>query len=241
MPDPAIFDDGDDWTMLRTLKLAAAFGAMLAAFAAPAALAASEQQNLVEKARITLDDLRRDREFGNARDLMRRAKGVMIIPSLIKGGFFVGGEGGDALLLGRGTDGSWSDPCFYTLASASVGLQIGLEEAEVVLIVLSDRAFNAFMNDEFKVGAQAGLAIVTLGSTAEAATTSHFNADIVVWSSATGLYGGLTLNGSLIKPHTSYNEAYYGQAENPSDILLQRRAPHVPTSDSLTQALAGLS
>jgi lipid-binding SYLF domain-containing protein len=227
--------------MPRILKRAVIAAALLAVIAGGAARAASEQQNLVEKARITLDDLRRDKEFGNARDLIKRARGVMVVPALIKGGLFIGAEGGDALLLSRGQDGTWSDPCFYTLASASFGLQIGLEEAEVVLIVLSDRAFSAFMNDEFKFGAQAGLAIVTLGSTAEAATTSHFNADIVVWSSATGLYGGLTLNGSLIKPHTSYNEAYYGQAENPADILMQRRAPHIPTSDNLIQALAGLS
>jgi lipid-binding SYLF domain-containing protein len=227
--------------MPRILKRAVIAAALFAVIAGGAARAASEQQNLVEKARITLDDLRRDKEFGNARDLIKRARGVMVVPALIKGGLFIGAEGGDALLLSRGQDGTWSDPCFYTLASASFGLQIGLEEAEVVLIVLSDRAFSAFMNDEFKFGAQAGLAIVTLGSTAEAATTSHFNADIVVWSSATGLYGGLTLNGSLIKPHTSYNEAYYGQAENPADILMQRRAPHIPTSDNLIQALAGLS
>ncbi len=221
--------------------MAAAGAAMLAMLAAGPATAASEQQNLVEKARITIDDLRRDKEFGNAKELMHRARGVMIVPALIKGGFVFGGEGGDALLLSRGDDGSWSDPCFYTLGSASFGLQIGLEQAEVVLIVLSDRAFTAFMNDEFKIGAQAGLAIVTLGSTAEAATTSHFNADIVVWSSSTGLYGGLTLNGSLIKPHTSFNEAYYGQAENPSNILIQRTAPHIPTSANLIEALAALS
>ena len=227
--------------MLRTLKRVAAAAVVLALFSAGAARAASEQQNLVEKARITLDDLRRDKEFGNARELMHRARGVMIVPSLVKGGFFFGGEGGDAVMMARGSDGTWSQPSFYTLASASFGLQIGLEEAEVVMIVLSDRAFNAFMSDEFKIGAQAGLAVVTLGSEAEAATTSHLNADIVVWSSATGLYGGITLNGSLIKPHTSYNEAYYGQAENPVDILVQRRAPHLPQSDRLDQALASIS
>ena len=226
--------------MLRALKIAGLAGAMLAMLGLSQARAASDQQNLVEKARITVDDLRRDHEFGNAKELMNRARGVMIVPSLVKGGFFFGGEGGDALLLARGSDGSWSDPCFYTLASASFGLQIGLEQAEAVLVILSDRAFNAFMTDEFKVGAQAGLAVVTLGSTAEAATTSHFNADIVVWSSATGLYGGLTLNGSIIKPHTSFNEAYFGQAQNPVDILVNRRAPHVPTSDSLIQALVNL-
>jgi lipid-binding SYLF domain-containing protein len=205
------------------------------------ARAGSEQSNLVDKARHTLDDLRRDKEFGNARDLLKRARGVMIVPTLVKGGFFFGGEGGDAVMLSRSGDAGWSQPCFYTLASASFGLQIGLEQSELILIVLSDRAMNAFMQDEFKVGAQAGLAVVTLGSTAEAATTSHLNADIVVWSSSTGLYGGLTLNGSLIKPRTSYNAAYYGHAENPTDILIRRGAPHVAGSDALVESLGGVS
>jgi lipid-binding SYLF domain-containing protein len=227
--------------MLRNLMIGAATAASLAVSAPLSAQAASDEQNLVDKARITLDDLRHDKEFGNAKDLLHRARGVMIVPGLVKGGFFVGGEGGDAVMLSRGADGGWSQPCFYTLASASFGLQIGLEKSEVVLIVLSDRAYNAFMTDEFKIGASAGLAVVTLGSEAEAATTSHLNADIVAWSSATGLYGGLTLDGSLIKPHTSYNEAYYGRAENPADILNMHRAPLVPTSGPLDAALAAES
>jgi lipid-binding SYLF domain-containing protein len=172
---------------------------------------------------------------------MHRAKGVMIVPALVKGGFFFGGEGGDAVLLTRGPDGSWSQPAFYTLASASFGLQIGLQQSELVLIVLSDHALNAFMSDEFKIGAQAGLAIVTLGSMAEADTTSHLNADIVIWASSTGVYGGLTLNGSLIKPRTEYNAGFYGRAENPADIVLRRTAPVVPSSLPLQQALTNAS
>lgn len=203
--------------------------------------AASDEQNLIDRARITVDDLHRDKEFGNAHDLMRRAKGIMIVPSLVKGGFFFGGEGGDAVLLTRTGQGGWSQPAFYTLASASFGLQIGLQQSELVLIVLSDRAMNAFMQDEFKVGAQAGLAIVTLGSMAEADTTSHLNADIVVWASSTGAYAGLTLNGSLIKPRDTYNAGYYGHAENPVDILVKRDVPVQPGSSNLQQALTNAS
>jgi lipid-binding SYLF domain-containing protein len=208
---------------------------------APQARADNDAANLVTRAKITLDDLRHDKEFGNARDLLHRARGVLIVPELVKGGFFLGGEGGSGVLLARSPDLSWSEPAFYTLASASFGLQIGLQQSELVLIILSDKALHAFMSDEFKIGAQAGLAIVTLGSMAEADTTSHFNADIVVWASSTGAYAGLTLNGSLIKPRDSYNEAYYGAPQTANTIIYKRTAPHVPASDALQQAIANVS
>ena len=192
--------------------------AALAIFAAPMALAASDAQNLVDKARITLDDVKKDKEFGNTQQLLRRAKAVLIVPSLFKGGFFVGGEGGSGVLLTREPDGAWSYPAFYTLASASFGLQIGAQESELVLIALSNKAKEAFMRDEFKLGAEAGLAVVTLGASAEASTTANLNADIVVWASSSGAYGGLTLNGSIIKPRDSYNEEFYGKAASPLTI-----------------------
>ncbi len=168
--------------------------------------AASDAANLVDRARITIDDLKKDKEFGNATDLMRHAKAVLIVPSLIKGGFFVGGEGGSGVLLTKATGDNWSYPAFYTLASASFGLQIGLEQSELILFVMSDKALKAFMRDEFKVGAEAGLAIVTLGSSTEVAATSGGQpADIVVWASSSGAYAGITLNGSVVKPRTSWN------------------------------------
>jgi lipid-binding SYLF domain-containing protein len=192
--------------------------AALTLFAAPMAMAASDAQNLVDKARITLDDVKKDKEFGNTQQLLKRAKAVMIVPSLFKGGFFVGGEGGSGVLLTREPDGAWSYPAFYTLASASFGLQIGAQESELVLIALSNKAKEAFMRDEFKLGAEAGLAVVTLGASAEASTTANLNADIVVWASSSGAYGGLTLNGSVIKPRDSYNEEFYGKAASPLTI-----------------------
>jgi lipid-binding SYLF domain-containing protein len=217
-------------------------GALLALtmLAAPTARAASDEQNLVDRARITLDDVKRDKEFGNAAQLLKRSKAVMIVPSLFKGGFFVGGEGGTGVLLSRQPNGEWSYPAFYTLASASFGLQIGAEESELVLIALSDKAKQAFMKDEFKLGADAGLAVVTLGANAEAATTANLNADIVVWASSTGAYGGLTLNGSIIKPRDSYNEEYYGRAASPSVITAGTGVTN-RAADPLRHTLKGLS
>jgi lipid-binding SYLF domain-containing protein len=226
--------------MVEVRKLAAAAAMALGLLAAPLARAGSDQQNLVERARIAVDDLRRDEEFGNARELMKSAKGVLIVPSLVKGGFFFGGEGGEGVLLTRSGQNDWSHPAFYTMASASFGLQIGLQESELVLFVMSDNALNDFMSDEFKIGAQAGLAIVTLGSMAEASTTTNLRADIIVWSSSTGAYAGLTLNGSIIKPRDSWNEAYYGHPESVRNIVSKRTAQN-PGAEGLRRELASLS
>jgi lipid-binding SYLF domain-containing protein len=226
--------------MFRIRHTIAAAIMALGFISAPLAMAGTDQQNLVDRARIAVDDLRKDQEFGNARQLLRSAKGVLIVPSLVKGGFFFGGEGGEGVLLTRDPQNEWSHPAFYTLASASFGLQIGLEESELVLIVMTERALADFMADEFKIGAQAGLAIVTLGSEAEASVTSNFKPDIIVWSSATGAYAGLTLNGSLIKPRDTWNEAYYGQPESVPNIV-SRRAVQNPGAAALRQELASIS
>ncbi|MDR3518242.1 MAG: lipid-binding SYLF domain-containing protein [Azospirillaceae bacterium] len=217
----------------RNLKCLSLTLAML--LLAPAAWAASDQQQLIDRARITVSDLRHDKEFGTAPALLKRAVAVMIVPQLVKGGFFVGGEGGDAVMLRREAHG-WSNPAFYTLASASFGLQIGLEQSELVLFVLSEKALHALLADQFKIGAGAGLAVVTLGSSAEAATTATLNADIVVWASASGAYAGVTLNGTAIKPRDSANMAYYHHPISVSDILYRHQA-HNHDADRLRQAL----
>jgi SH3 domain-containing YSC84-like protein 1 len=206
-------------------------------FGAVTVQAASDAANLVDRARIVIDDLKKDQEFGDAKELMRHTKAVLIVPELIKGGFFVGGEGGSGVLLTKGPGDDWSYPAFYTLASASFGLQIGLQQSELILFVMSDKALDAFMRDEFKVGAEAGLAIVTLGTSAEVAATSAGKADIIVWASSSGAYAGVTLNGSVVKPRTSWNESYYGHAVSVRDVVTRRTAAN-PAADGLRQALA---
>src|SRR5579859_5052463 len=205
--------------MFRSISLACLAFAAAFALAARPALAASDQQNLVDQARITLDHLKTDKEFGDAQNMLRRARAVLIVPNLVKAGFFLGGEGGDGVMLAHNRSG-WSDPAFYTLGSASFGLQIGIQAAEVVMLVMNDKALNALKQDEFKFGAQAGLAVVTLGASAQAASSTALNsADIIVWASASGAYAGITLEGSIVKPRDSYNESYYGRPLSLKQIL----------------------
>lgn len=178
----------------------------------------SDQTELVRKANITLDEARHDPQFGNAPDLFKRARAVMVVPSLVKGGFFVGGEGGNGVLMAS-HGSTWSHPAFYTLASASFGLQIGLEVSEVVLFVMSERALNAWMQDQVKLGGQAGLTVLVLGSSAAAAATTHATVDVIAWAKSKGAYAGITLEGSLIKPRNEWNTAYYGRPVSPANVL----------------------
>ena len=209
-------------TRKNSLMLAAAFAVSLGAglFVSPA-LAATGEQATVDHAVGTLQDLRGDKEFGNARELMHRARAVLIAPRIFKAGFFVGGEGGSAVLMVRGPHG-WSDPAFYTVASASFGLQIGAQESEMIMFIMNDHALNALMKNKVKLGANAGIAVATLGSTVEGATTTHGGADIIVWASSSGAYAGISLDGTVVAPQTDGDANYYGKPVTSSEIVIGR-------------------
>ena len=208
-------------------KMAGAATFALAMIAAPVALA-SDQLELLDHANRTVDNLKSDPAFATAAKMMHSARAVLIVPRLVKGGFIFGAEGGDGVLLKR-SGRTWSSPAFYSLASASFGLQIGLEQAELVFIIMTDRALKGIERSEFKLGAGAGITVVTLSSGAEGATSGQ-GGDIVVWASGTGAYGGLTFNGSVVKARDEWNEGFYGHNAMVPDILANRVKNRATTS-----------
>ncbi|MFZ2869694.1 lipid-binding SYLF domain-containing protein [Zavarzinia sp.] len=207
----------------RRELMGGAITAIALAGASRAALASTDQQELVDKARITMDSLGGDPSYGDMRAYLARSVGCLIVPQLLKAGFIIGGSGGDGVLVGRRkTDGSWSAPAFYTLAAGSVGLQIGAQASEVVLVINNERGLEAIFKDEMKLGADASIAVGPVGSGVEAAMTTNFRADIYSYARAKGLFAGASLEGAGILSATSWNKAYYGRAVNPRDIVLNR-------------------
>jgi lipid-binding SYLF domain-containing protein len=184
--------------------LAVALSLTATALSFPAA-AASDRLELLRDADATVSNLKHDPSFDAARSMIKNARAVYIVPKLVKGGFIFGAEGGDGVLLVRNGHG-WSAPKFYGMGSASFGLQIGLEQAQLVFIINSERALKGIEDGDFKIGGQGGITVVTLSGGVEGDTTLH-GGDIVVWTSATGAYGGLTFNGSVIKADTEENAA----------------------------------
>ena len=194
----------------------AAFAVSVALVAAPAAQA--DEQELLANATRTAYNMKHDPAFGQARQMLRGARAVLIVPELVKGGFIFGAEGGDGVLLARTRHG-WSEPAFYTMGGASFGFQAGLEKAEIVLLIMSDRALRAVERSQFKFGAGVGLTVVTASAGAEGATAPNLTGDIVIWTSATGAYGGLTLNGTVIKANDDTNSEFYGRPVTVPQIL----------------------
>ncbi len=186
---------------------------------------ASDQQEVVDGATIVADKIQSGAGAAtNIRELLHRARGILIVPSLLKGGFILGGQGGTGVLLVRDANNTWSSPAFYGMAGGSLGLQIGVEVSEVALVIMSDKALEAILRNEFKVGAEAGLTLATVGAGAEASTTSNVGADIYSFSESKGLFGGVALQGAALNPKPDWDRVYYGRTIALRDIVIERKA-----------------
>lgn len=210
----------------------------LAGLATPAfAQRAVDQQELVDRARAVVERFRVDPDMNVLNRMLVNCKAAVVVPSLVRAGFVLGGEGGSGVACARGPDGTWSPPAFVYLASASVGLQIGVQDAEVILVVMTDNGLNQVTTNEIRLGADASVAAGPVGIGVEAATTLSFGADIYAYSRARGLFGGLSLEGSVMRGRYEYNRAYYGQPYTTREIMIARRGNN-PNADGLRTSLA---
>ena len=217
----------------RTLSaLALVFGFLLAA-----APAGAQPASVLYGATTTVDRMMTDPMFGPSRQILRNARAVLIVPHLLKGGFVFGAEGGDGVLLAR-YGRRWSSPAFYTIGSASFGLQIGIEEARFVMFIMTERALRAVEQSKFTFGGEAGLTVITLGANAQAATSANLTGDIIVWAASKGAYGGLTLQGSVLAPRPEWNARFYGRPATVPQILADQVSN--PAATPLRRALAAL-
>jgi lipid-binding SYLF domain-containing protein len=208
------------------------FLAALLLAAAPAA-AQQEQQTLVDRAALAVQEVMTGGERPqDAQDFLRRARAVMVCPRIFRAGFIIGGEGGTCVLVGRDGGGSWSSPAFYQLASGSIGLQAGIQDMVLVMMVMTDRGLNALMNSQFTLGADASVALATLGAGIQGGTTTAAGADIVAVARARGLFAGLSLQGSLLTYLPDYARAYYGREASARQIVLAMEV-HNPGADPL--------
>jgi len=179
-------------------------------------------QATVDAAAATVKELSADSGYRDIAAYLHRAKGVMVVPQLLKAGLIVGGQVGDAVVLSRTKDGGWSAPAFYQLAGGSIGLQIGAEASQVIIAIMTDKGLNQLMTEQVKVGVDASISVGTVGGGAGASSVGSLKADMVSFSRSKGLFGGGALDGSLIRPQPEKNVAYYGAGTKVEDILIQR-------------------
>jgi lipid-binding SYLF domain-containing protein len=196
-----------------------------------------DSTQLVEKAKISFDSFVAAKDNKAFRDLLRKAKGVFIAPQILKGAFIVGASGGSGVFLVQDEKtGQWTGPAFYTIGSASFGLQIGGEASEVVLLAMTQRGVTALLASSVKLGAGVGVAMGPVGAGASAAT-ANLSADIISFAHSKGLFVGISLDGAVVKVRDGLNEAYYGKKVDPTDILVLRNVSN-PQADSLINAVS---
>jgi len=203
---------------------------------APAARAGANEQAIVERSAAAFTRVRESPRFSRLDFYLQRARGVMIFPRLFKASLILGGEGGNGVLVARKADGSWSDPAFYSLGSPSVGLQIGYQEATVVLFIMDQSTLEHALRSSTALGSKAG---TTLGNVDEHGGTQGnvITANIYQVVDAKGAFAGVSLDGYVIGARSRQNLEYYGKALTPREILIEGSAQRAE-ADVLDRALA---
>jgi lipid-binding SYLF domain-containing protein len=154
--------------------------------------------------------------------ILDKAEAIAIFPTTIRAGLVVGGQRGRGILSVRGESGTWSAPAFLTLTGGSVGLQIGAQATDLVLVIMNRRGLENLVRNQFKVGADASVAAGPVGRDAQAATDIQMRAKILGYSRARGVFAGVTINGSTIRQDKDANRRFYGKPYDTKQIVFER-------------------
>ena len=156
------------------------------------------------------------------KDLLDRARCVIVMPSVLKAAFVVGGSYGRGAMVcrtGKNFSGPWGAPAMYALEGGSVGFQIGGEATDFVFLVMNDRGANSLLHSEVRLGADASAAAGPVGRSASADTDAYMRSEILSYSRARGAFAGISLEGSTLRPDGGGNRALYGRSISAAEIV----------------------
>ncbi len=193
--------------MLRYLSLALCF-----VVASAGLQAANKEQERLENCGLVMQEIL-DVPDNIPQELLEKAECVVVIPSLTKVAVGVGGSYGRGAMVcrsGKAFDGPWGAPAMYALDGGSIGLQLGGESTDVVLLVMNSRGVNALLRSKVKLGANASAAAGPKGRTLEASTDATLRAEILSYSRSRGLFAGVSLGGASLRPDDDATEQVYG-------------------------------
>jgi len=192
----------------------------------------SKPDELVLHSEAVLKSFMADPKLAWMKENIGSAKGIFIVPRMIRGGFFIGGSGGSGALLARNREtGEWSYPAFYTMGSVSFGMQIGGDVSEIILLIMTDKGMDAMLSNEFKLGGDISLAAGPVGEGHKAQT-----ADVLAYARSKGAFMGITVEGSVISPRDKWNNTYYGKDVQLVNILINQTEKN-PQADNLRAAI----
>src|SRR5215472_4296540 len=173
-------------------------------------LFAESAASRAESAATVLNEIMSAPDKGIPEEIISSAKCIAVVPSLLKGGFVLGGAHGKGMASCRTADG-WSAPAPFTVTGGSFGLQIGLQGVDLVMLIMNEKGMQALLSSKFKLGADASAAAGPVGRHAEASTDWKMRAEVLTYSRARGLFAGVTINGARIHQDEDATRELYGR------------------------------
>src|ERR1700756_2780141 len=203
-------------------------------FAATSLYAANKEQKRLENSGTVMQEVMGVPD-NIPQELLEKAECVIVFPSVLKGAFIVGGSYGRGALVrrtGEHFDGPWGSPAMYALEGGSVGFQLGGQATDLVLLVMNERGASSILSSKVKIGADASAAAGPKGRDASADTDAYMRAEILSYSRSRGLFAGISLEGSTLRPDNDANADIYGRKITAKEIVLGKKTA-VPASGRL--------
>jgi len=200
-------------------------------FVAVGLYAANKEQKRLENSGVVMEEIMNTPE-NIPQELLEKAECVIVFPSVLKAAFGVGGSYGRGAMVcrtGTGFGGPWGAPAMYALEGGSFGFQLGGQATDLVLLVMNDRGAQSILSSKVKLGADASASAGPKGRDASADTDAYLRAEILSYSRSRGLFAGISLEGSTLRPDDEANERIYGRKITSRDIVLGKNIA-VPAS-----------
>jgi SH3 domain-containing YSC84-like protein 1 len=218
-------------------SLTALAAALVATTFSPAATELSTTAtNRIRSAATTLKEIHAVPDKDIPQELWDKAECVIVVPSLKKAAFVVGGEYGSGLMSCR-HDRQWGAPVFMHVGKGSWGAQIGAQSIDLVLLVMNARGVEKMLGNKVSLGAEASVAAGPVGRDARAATDAQLKAEILSYSRTQGLFAGINLSGGVVKPDTDNNIDLYGHGVSPRDVVIDNKFPPPAAAEPFMEAL----
>jgi lipid-binding SYLF domain-containing protein len=180
--------------------------------------AKDEAEEVLEAAEV-LSELMNIKEGGIPDELMERAKGIAVIPKVVKAALGIGGRWGDGLMSKRMPNGQWSAPVYIDVRGGSFGLQIGVDSTDLVLVFNDEKGVDALVDGKVELGAEASVAAGPVGRNARVGTDIKLQSAIFSYSRSKGVFAGVSLGGTVVAIDDSDNEKAYGKKVSAQDLL----------------------
>jgi lipid-binding SYLF domain-containing protein len=214
------------WTSpLRILIPLLAIAAVAATTSWAADDTKSDAVGRLEKAGTTLREVTAAPDKGIPNEVFEGAKCIAVVPNLTKAGFILGGEHGKGVATCRVSGGGWSTPAFFTMTGGSWGAQIGVEDVNLVIMIMNDEGMKNLLNSKFKIGADASASAGPVGRHASAGTDWKLETQMLTYSRSKGLFAGIDLGGTVVDRDKETTAAFYGKDMTNTEILTGKVRP----------------